>query len=96
MYTRDDINRFLRPDKEDSINLIGGFGALIQATAAWIRDFDPDFVELASVYVDEDFPLVVDWLSLVSDPDDQGSLLILAELEKHLLKGASDAATNAV
>jgi hypothetical protein len=82
MYNRDDIKSFIHPDKEDSVTRINGFEQLIKDTATWLREFDPEFVEMATIYVDEDFPLVVDWFSCVYG--EPGADVLLDKLAAHL------------
>lgn len=93
MYSRADVRMFLFPDKDDVINVIQGFDVMLSTTARWIRQYDPEFVELGTVYEDNDLAICVDWLSLVGDgavESDTLAIGVMKKLEDHLMEGASD------
>jgi hypothetical protein len=84
MFTTNDVKMFVFPDPNDDHSRIGGFAELLEATAKWIRQYDPEFVETAPVYEDNDFAVCVDWMSLVGDGTDDGAKALLHKLEEHL------------
>lgn len=68
-------------------DVIGEFAPKI---AKWVREFDPEFVSISDVYIDDDEALTHDWLCLIED-DDGFALKMLDALIKFMLKDEANA-----